>query len=212
MDTVKQYETSDKWQHESTNNGVDIYTLGNSENGRIVVRGVAHVHASAQAMVEKLLQDGTDLTVRKEWDPQIASLTVYDDFSASEKKYFACVGRTQFSAPVPFVSDRDFVFIRDAQMKVDGDKIEFFINGVSLEQEDLEKFETQSGAVRGHIFIAAWIVRTINENECTCEIITDIDVNVSEWVPEWIQKRIAMDNVSCLANIKKIVEKNYIKQ
>jgi hypothetical protein len=207
--------SADVWDYAGTQDGVQTYIMKphimQQKNvvGRVAVRGTCTVKVPAHVMINALVkqdQPNKDpLAIRQQWDPSLIGYKVIKDFGG-----YALSAYTRYKSPSFMFSDRDFVWLRDACLNVDptsGHLQSFYLCGTSLSPKDDQiKCPGTDGAVRGETYVSSWVVKPFDESACRVEIVADVDVSVSTWMPESVYKWISSDNIESLVRMKRIAE------
>jgi hypothetical protein len=208
--------SADVWDYVGTDsNNVQMYTMKahimeqRNVQGRVAVRGTCMVKAPAHIVANALLNGPREfkdpLEARKQWDPSLIAYRVLNSFDGK----YALAGLCKYQSPSWLFTDRDFAWLRDARVNVDdqGNLTSFYLCGTSLSDKDTDiKCPLDSSAVRGEIFVSSWVIKPFNEQQCRLEIVADVDLCVTAWMPESVHKWISSDNIESLVRMKRIAE------
>jgi hypothetical protein len=220
----KLIKESDKWRANQISNSVRISTRDykpftwtfhtdgtlaiegqTSKKGPPLIRGEAIIRDCSP---EEFFQfvDSPDVEIQRKFDPKLLEIQTAKTFNPNDSNDVMIV-RASFQSPSVIVSNRDFVFVRDARRSEDGNKI----CNLSSSVRDTVEWPHIKGFIRGFIHFSYWELERIH-----CQTPNDLKVTyincieLKGLIPQFILNLLSNDQPLVITQIAKLLDKELI--
>lgn len=176
-----------------------------SKKGPPLIKGEAIIRDCSP---EEFFQfvDSPDVEIQRKFDPKLIDIQLAKNFNSTDSNDIMIV-RASFQSPSVIVSNRDFVFVRDARRSKDGNKI----CNLSSSVRDTVEWPHIKGFIRGFIHFSYWELERIH-----CQTSNDLKVTyincieLKGLIPQFILNLLSNDQPLVIAQIAKLLDKQLI--
>lgn len=184
-------ETSQEgWEDLGVTNEVESMRLYQPETGYYVLKGVGDIDQTPETILALI----TNVTRKGEWDEMFV-----EGRAVVQLGEFDRLSYQHFSAPWP-VSHRDFVYLSLCRPLEDGSIVSL---GFSVESPLVPEVR---GLVRGHIYLAGFILRRIGPNTTRVTYIVHLDPKGS--IPTMIVNKSQKKQTQNISRLRNCLAKN----
>jgi len=194
-DLLAVFENKDEgWKPVKVKHGVQLNSKSTEESAIHRFNGRCIVECSD---IDWLFKAVAGIVYMKELDPSTVTCTILHSFDEDHDIIYI-----RYTAGVPLVSDRDFVYLENRKQLDDGTKL---LVGYSVEDPDDKH---TSDCVRGVVHVSGYAMRPGKEPG-TIEVLYQLQIDPKGWLPIWLVNMLFLDNsIQVFDNMRNLIKKH----